>query len=112
MAVTTKFRLTPTYASLSRRKLDVRILAFPTRDDTFVVKLPPGAKVVSAPPAASGDTRFGSYSVKVEQKNGQVTVKSRVAIKVNRVTPAEYAAWKKFCAEVDRALTPRLVVKP
>ncbi len=112
MAVTTKVRLTPTYASLSQRKLDVRILAYPTREDTFVVKLPAGAKVVSAPPAASGSTRFGSYSVKVEQESGQVTVKSHVEIKVNRVTPAEYAAWKTFCADVDRALTPRLVVKP
>ncbi len=112
MAVTTKIRLTPAYASLSQRKLDVRILAYPTRNDTFVVKLPPGSKVVSAPPDVSGSTRFGSYSVKVEKQTGQVTVKSHLEVKVSRVTPSEYAAWKKFCAAVDRALTPRLVVKP
>jgi hypothetical protein len=51
--VTPGFRLSPTYASLSSRRLPVRLLPLGTLDDTFVVKLPPGSRVVSAPPAAS-----------------------------------------------------------
>ncbi len=112
MSVTTNYRLTPAYASLSKRSLDVRILAFSTIDDTFTVKLPPGTKVLSAPPDASGDTPFGSYSVKVEQQSGQVVVRSRLAVKVQRITPAQYAAWRTFCGNADQALDARLVVGP
>lgn len=112
MPVTTDVRLTPTYASLSRRTQDIRLLGFSSVDDTFVVQLPPGVKVVSAPLPARGETRFGSYRVEVEQQPGQVTVKSRLEVKATRIRPADYDAWKKFCAEADRALSPRLVVKP
>jgi tetratricopeptide (TPR) repeat protein len=112
MAVTPRYRLTPVYASLSTRKLDVRVLAFSTLDDTFTIKLPASYKVVSAPPDVAARTRFGSYSVKVQPSNGQVTVTSHLAVKVTRVTPAEYAAWKAFCMAADRALSPRLVVAP
>ena len=58
------------------------------------------------------DTRFGSFSVKVSEAPGQITVKSHLAIKVSRVHPKEYAAWKKFCADADSALSPRLSVGP
>jgi cellulose synthase operon protein C len=110
ISVTSDFRLTPSYASLSRRKQDLRILGFSTLDDTFVVKLPPGTKLLSAPAPARGESGFGSYSVSVEQQPGQVTVRSRLELKQSRIRPSEYDAWRKFCAEVDAALGPRLVV--
>ena len=112
MGVTIGYRLTPKYASLSQRTQDVRTLGFSTLDDTYVVKLPAGVKVASAPPNASADTPFGSYSVQVEAQPGQVTVKSRLLLRTTRIRPAEYAAWKKFCAAADQALSPRLVVGP
>jgi hypothetical protein len=104
--------LTPAYASLARRTRDLRILGFSTIRDTFVVKLPKGATVESAPPAAHGENRFGSYSVQVDKKAGRVVVKSHLSIKVSRVKPADYSAWRKFCSQVDQALSPRLVITP
>lgn len=112
LPVTTSTRLTPAFAALSRRTQAVRLLAFSTVDDVFTVKLPTGWHVSSAPPAAKVESRFGSATVEVEQRDGQVIVKSRVAIKVDRVEPAEYAEWQAFCAEVDRVLSPRLTVEP
>jgi hypothetical protein len=109
---TPSLRLSPTYASLSSRHLPVRLLPFGTLDDTFVVKLPPGFHVVSAPPAASGAGPFGSYSVAVEEQSGKAIVKTKVTIKVVTVLPENYSAWKQFCADVDAALTPRLVIGP
>ena len=111
MPVTGAFRLTPTYASLSQRRHDVRLLAFSTLEDQYTVKLPPGAKVVSAPRDATADGAFGSYSVKVLSERDQVTVQSRVSIKVDRVSPKDYPAWKAFCEAADRALSPRLVIE-
>ena len=110
MSVTTGTRLTPKYASLSQRTQDVRTLGFSTIDDTFTVKLPGGMKVISAPPNASADTPFGSYLVQVETQPGQVVVKSRVLLRTTRIRPADYAAWKKFCAAADEALSRRLII--
>jgi tetratricopeptide (TPR) repeat protein len=111
MAVTNSFRLTSAYASLSHRKQDVSILAFSELRDTFTVELPAGMKVVSAPDPVKGDSRFGWYSVEVEKQPDKITVKSRLGLKVTRVVPKDYAAFKAFCVEADRALGARLVVE-
>lgn len=111
MAVTNSFRLTPSFASLSQRRHDVRTLAFSTLEDQFTIKLPPGAKVVSAPTNQSQDGAFGSFSVTVQTDHDTVTVKSRIAVKVDRVIPKDYLAWKAFCEATDRAMSPRLVIE-
>ena len=111
MAVTESFRLTPNYASLSQRRHDVRLLAFSTLEDQYTIKLPPGSKVVSAPSNATQDGPFGSYAVTVQTDHDQVTVSSRILIKVDRVAPKDYPAWKSFCEAADRALSPRLVIE-
>jgi len=111
MAVTNSFRLTPNYASLSQRRHDVRLLAFSTLEDRYSIKLPVGSKVVSAPSNVTQDGPFGSYFVKVQTDHDQVTVESRLIVKVDRVTPKDYPAWKSFCEAADRALSPRLVIE-
>jgi hypothetical protein len=111
MAVTNSFRLTPNYASLSQRRHDVRLLAFSTLEDQYTIKLPAGSKVISAPSNASQDSRFGSYSVSVQTDHDQITISSRLLVKVDRVTPKDYPAWKSFCEAADRALSPRLVIE-
>lgn len=110
MAVTPTTRLTPAYASLSQRKLDVRIAGFSTVDETVVVKLTAGTRVISAPAATRVDTPFGSYSVEVQRSEREVRVRGRLSLKVSRISPKQYAQWKKFCADVDAAFAPRLVV--
>jgi hypothetical protein len=50
--------------------------------------------------------------VKVEQARGEVIVRSKLMVKVSRVEPKDYAAWKRFCEQADSALSPRLLVKP
>ncbi len=112
MPVTSGFRLTPNYASLSQRRQPVELIAFTTIDDTYRIKLPAGAKVVSAPVPVEKTTPFGSYSVKIEQAHGEVIVKSKLSVKVPRIEPADYQAWKRFCEEADSAFSPRLLVKP
>jgi hypothetical protein len=110
--VTPSFRLSPAYASLSSRRLPVRILPLGTIDDTFVVKTPPGYKVLSAPDDTKGSSPFGSYTVSVERQPGKVVVHTRLTIKVVTISPEEYPAWKRFCTNTDAALTPRLVIGP
>lgn len=110
--VTPGSRLTGLYASLSTRRLAVRLPPLGTLDDTFVVKLPPGMRVLSAPPSVQGQSPFGSYSVTVEQQAGKVVVHSRLTLGVVEISPKDYGAWKQFCADADSALTPRLAIGP
>jgi transglutaminase-like putative cysteine protease/tetratricopeptide (TPR) repeat protein len=112
MAVTSSLRLTPTFASLSTRTQDVMTLGFSTTEDLVTVELPPGAQIVSAPVSARGESRFGSYSLDVSRDKDKVVVKSRIAVKVSRVKPQDYAAWRRFCEDADRAFAPRLVIQP
>ncbi len=110
LPVTGRVRLTESYASLSARSQDVAVPVLGTLRDTFNVKLPAGYKVVSTPPQAHASTPFGDYSVEVRQKDGQVSVTSELSLKVTRVSPKDYRAWRAFCQAVDAAMTPRLVV--
>lgn len=110
MPATLNRRLTSSFASLSKRKLDIAVPALGTTEDRYEITLPPGMKVVSNPTTASGESPFGSYSVRFSQQGNKVVVESKLSISVNRVTPSRYSAWKKFCSDVDRALSPRLVV--
>jgi hypothetical protein len=49
--------------------------------------------------------------VTVQTDHDQVTVSSRISVKVDRVSPKDYPAWKSFCEAADRALSPRLVIE-
>src|SRR5690606_21236845 len=112
MAVTPSLRLPPKFASLSRRTQPVVTESFTTTEETVVVELPEGARVVSAPTSVEEKGRFGSYSVRVSVDGSRVEVKSRVAVTANRIAPRDYADWRRFCEAVDRAFSPRLLVRP
>lgn len=99
------------YASLSARKLDVRLRAQTTSVSDHTIKLPPGAKVLTSPVAASGSTPFGSYAVTVDASvTGHVHVKTTIVIQKTRIAASEYGAFRAFCESADRALGQRLVL--
>lgn len=112
LAVTNSYRLTPSYASLSQRRQDVRLLAPAELRDIFVVELPPGAKIVSQPETTKLDGPFGWVTIDVKKEGDRVTVTSRIGLRAERVAPADYPAFKRFCEDGDRALSARLVVEP
>ena len=108
VAVTPELRLTPLYASLSERNHDVRILSSPDRQDTFSVKLPAGYRVVGAPPNVTISSKFGTCSIQTETNSGKISVVTSITLSAKRIVPTEYPAFRKFCADADRALEPRL----
>ncbi len=112
LPATSHVRLTPTYASLSQRRQDIHLIAFSTVDETFTLKLPPGSRVISTPVSTEHTTPFGSLTITVKSEEDHVTVHSRLSVRAPRVRPAQYAAWRKFCETVDRALSVPLIVEP
>jgi tetratricopeptide (TPR) repeat protein/transglutaminase-like putative cysteine protease len=103
-------KLTADYASLSKRNLDVDLHALTQKDDEWTIKLPPGMKVLRAPQAGQADTPFGRFSVAFEESAGKVVVRTSLAFKKARITPAEYPAWRAFCETVDRGFGQSIVV--
>jgi tetratricopeptide (TPR) repeat protein/transglutaminase-like putative cysteine protease len=112
MDVTASLRLTSKFASLSARSQDVVTEGFSTTEDSVTVELPPGAEVVSAPVPVREEGPFGSFSVELTRSKDRVIVKSRIVVSVSRISPKDYPAWKRFCEASDRAMAPRLVVRP
>jgi cellulose synthase operon protein C len=110
LVVTPGERLGQSYASLPRRSLDVDIGSFPTLDETFVVRLAPGQTVLRLPKAERAETQFGQYSVEASADASEVRVRSRLALKVSRVTPDRYAEFRRFCQGIDAAFDQRLVL--
>jgi tetratricopeptide (TPR) repeat protein/transglutaminase-like putative cysteine protease len=97
------------YATLSQRRLDIRLGAQSTTDTQTVIKLPPGAKLTSAPKPASGTSPFGTFKVDVESGGGTVRVHTTIALTKSRILASEYQAFRAWCESVDRSLGQRVV---
>jgi cellulose synthase operon protein C len=111
-AVTPRDFMVKQLAPLSARKRDIRFLSKTTDDDTWTFTLPAGHKLAELPRAASGKTQFGEYAVSFEQKERQLRVTTHIAIEKTRITPQEYAEFRAFCENVDKALNQRVTVTP
>jgi cellulose synthase operon protein C len=98
------------FATLSRRKLDLRISAQTTRATEYVIKLPTGAKISAMPGPTSSTTPFGAFWLSVEPITGGARIKASITMTKTRVAVAEYPAFRAWCEQVDAALAQRLVV--
>ncbi len=102
--------LAASLAAQSSRTRDIVVGPLNTHDETWVIKLPSGTKATRVPLPLSMDTPFGSFSIKVEDTGGKITVRSVLTLKKARIAPGEYQAWRTFCEAVDRAFGQRVVV--
>ena len=97
-------------ATLSTRRLDIRIHAKTTTETEYVVKFPPGAKVAALPSGSQSTSPFGSHQVTIDNVPGGLRVKTSVVLSRSRIPVAEYPAFRSWCETVDRALAQRLVL--
>ncbi len=98
------------WASLSSRRLDLRIPAQTTDVSEYTIKIPAGAKIAAMPGGATAASPFGDFRVAVDPIAGGVHVTTTLSITKTRVPVAEYAAFRKWCETIDAALGQRLVV--
>ena len=71
-----------------------------------------GSAAAPSSKAKKGTSTFGSYSLEVENAKGVVKLHAQFELAVTRVHPQDYAAFRAFLSEVDKALGQRLIVKP
>jgi hypothetical protein len=98
------------FAPLASRALDVRMYAQWTQEDDWTVRLPPSAKVRNAPASSNGTSPFGSFAVEVTSDATSLHVKTTVTLAKTRIATADYAAFRAWCGQVDRALGQRALV--
>jgi tetratricopeptide (TPR) repeat protein len=101
--------LVKSYASLSTRKSAVRISAQATSVSEWLIHLPAGARVKSLPTATTKSSPYGSFTVQSEVTGDTVKVRTSIAMTKTRIPLEEYAAFRAFCEEADRALGQRLL---
>jgi hypothetical protein len=87
------------------------VLGYPWKQEERIsVALPPGFKVKRLPEARTVETPFAKFTLQVTQRGANVDSVGIVQVDRHRVATADYAAWRKFCAEVDAAVSQEMVV--
>jgi len=98
------------YARLSSRKHDL-VLGFPWRqEDRVTVALPAGLRVVRLPEPRTVEAPFGKFTMTATQKGAAVEVVAELEVDRHRIAREDYAAFRRFCADVDAAVGQELVV--
>jgi cellulose synthase operon protein C len=101
---------TEEWAPLSVRKLPLDLGGPAVSRHEVRVALPPGFRLAEAPPAARGESPFGSFEVSYREERGALVAEARVTRTVSRVSPAEYPAFRAWVADLDRAVGRRVRV--
>lgn len=99
------------FARLSERR-QVLVVDYPWQEEERVRVVPPkGSRVSRLPEARHIETPFGSYVLTVEKgEDGEVRLRGVLTVTRHRVEPNEYAAFRRFCLDVDAALSQELVI--
>jgi transglutaminase-like putative cysteine protease len=100
------------YARLSSRQHDL-MLGFPWRqEDRVTVTLPAGLAIKRLPETRTVAAPFGRFTLAAQKRDGAVEVTSALEIDRHRIAREDYAAFRRFCADVDAALGQDLVIGP
>ena len=98
------------YARLSQRRHDL-ILGFPwVNQEQVTLALPASLHVRRLPEARRIRSAFGQFEMSVTQNGSSVVVKAQLRVDRHRVSRDEYPDFRRFCTEVDSAVSQELVV--
>jgi cellulose synthase operon protein C len=100
--------LESTYAALETRTSTLSFARRPGHEATWELRLPATAKVEDAPQSVHLETPFARFDRTVQREGNAFVVVTKWALTRSHVEPAEYAAFREFCRQVDRASAERL----
>ena len=105
--------LARTYARLSERRSPL-VLGYPWQhDEQIVYQFPRRFALTHVPESRRIVSPFGSFDLQVRQEGAAtVTVTGDLEVRRERVTAAEYPAFRRFLAEVDSAMAERITAAP
>jgi hypothetical protein len=92
-----------TLASLASRRQDLLLPAPWTTEEELHFQLPAGAAIKAMPADTVLETPFGSLGVRYQRNAREIVVRTSVQFRQLRITPADYAGFRDFCRDVERA---------
>ncbi|HWR37277.1 MAG TPA: DUF3857 domain-containing protein [Clostridia bacterium] len=99
-----------TLAPLGERTQDLLLPAPWTTEEELQFALPEGTVRVELPQETRLDSKFGSAVLRYDRRGSQVIVRTLVQFRQIRITPAEYAEFREFCAAVERGFRQEVKV--
>ena len=107
-----QWRLAAAYLQSAHRKYDLLLGHLRERRDDWTVKVAAGMTITHVPSDVSLSTPFADYSIKSTRQGGEVRVQTLLRWKQTRIKPGDYAAFARYCRQVDSASSHDLVVAP
>ncbi len=99
-----------TLAPLRSRMQDLVLPAPWTTEEELHFVLPAGARIEELPRDTNLVTSFGVATVRYQKQGDELLVKTSVQFRQLRITPAEYAAFRDFCTQVENAFRGEIKV--
>ena len=99
-----------TLAPLTSRNEELILPAPWTTEEELHFVLPSEARIESLPSDTNLDTPFGSAVVRYHRQGDEVVVKTSVQFRKLRIAPADYAAFRNFCLQVESAFRGEIKV--
>ena len=100
-----------TLAPLASRTQDLLLPAPWTTEEELHFALPAGARLQSVPPDKTVDTPYGTAVLRYQRQGNDLLVTTSVQFRKLRITPAEYAGFREFCAQVEAAFRAEVKVE-
>jgi cellulose synthase operon protein C len=97
-------------AAAGRRTQDLVLPSPWTTEEEIRLTLPEGAEVTFLPPDQNISGSFGSLRLHYKKSAGEIIVQSHVEFEKVRVSAQEYAAFRQFCAQVERSFRNEITV--
>ena len=98
-------------APLESRTEELQLPAPWTTQEELHFTLPADASFDKVPADWSAETPFGSASIHYTMKGDQLVVATSVQFRKLRIAPIEYAAFRQFCIDVEKAFHEEITVK-
>jgi tetratricopeptide (TPR) repeat protein len=100
------------YAAASSRAFDLVIGDPGVTRFVYRYALPAGWSVAELPPPAAAETPWAAFEVRYRAEGGLLEAEGHVTFRTARVPAADYAAFRAFLGEIDRAFGRQVRVAP
>ncbi len=98
-------------ALLESRSQQLQLPAPWTTEEELHFVVPEGAKFEKLPNNLQYETPFGTAAIHYEHHGRELTISTSVQFRKLRIDPAEYAAFREFCSQVEKAFHQEIKVR-
>lgn len=99
-------------APASTRRLPLDLGLRSAYQETRRVVLPRGYTASELPEDGAAESEFGRLAIRVERDGREVRATTEFALNVDRVSPAQYPAFRAWVEQADRLLRQRITLSP